>query len=145
MTTSPILRRTLSDRCFTTTLRLILHNRLQLRYVYALNLSILISAGKESNSDSPSTGEGRGKRPNLKSAAFHGTPSNCSYSRSPIEKWSGFRGSHLERCAQEGESPVPEVETPSRGCSSKESGCLKMQPQVRRWDSPKPEYKLGNR
>jgi hypothetical protein len=41
-----------------------------------LNLSILLSRGKERKIDSPSIGEKRGKSPNLKSLEF--IPKNCS-------------------------------------------------------------------
>lgn len=48
----------------------------QIRQDYPLNLSILISGGKETNKDSPSNGEWSGTSSNLKSALF-ATP-NCS-------------------------------------------------------------------
>lgn len=43
----------------------------QIRWEYPLNLSILISGGKETNKDSPSSGEWRGNSSNLKSPS-HG-------------------------------------------------------------------------
>ena len=48
----------------------------QIRQDYPLNLSILISGGKETNKDSPSNGEWSGTSSNLKSALL-ATP-NCS-------------------------------------------------------------------
>ena len=48
----------------------------QIRQDYPLNLSILISGGKETNKDSPSNGEWSGASSNLKSALL-ATP-NCS-------------------------------------------------------------------
>ena len=39
----------------------------QIKQDYPLNLSILLSGGRENNSDSLSSGERRGKSPNLKS------------------------------------------------------------------------------
>ena len=48
----------------------------QIRQDYPLNLSILISGGKETNKDSPSNGEWSGISSNLKSVLF--TTPNCS-------------------------------------------------------------------
>ena len=48
----------------------ILTLRPQIRWDYPLNLSISISGGKETNKDSPSNGECRGKSPNLDSGSF---------------------------------------------------------------------------
>ena len=42
----------------------------QIRQDYPLNLSISVSGGKETNKDSPSNGEWRGKSSNLKSERF---------------------------------------------------------------------------
>ena len=44
--------------------------RPEVRQDHPLNLSISISGGKETNQDSPSSGERTGKSPNLKSPAF---------------------------------------------------------------------------
>ena len=53
----------------------------QVRQEHPLNLSILLSGGKETNQDSPSSGERSGKSPTCKSGTL--SP-NCSLSkRSP--------------------------------------------------------------
>ena len=48
------------------------HYRPQIKWEYPLNLSILISGGKETNKDFLSNGEWRGKSSNLKSDAWEG-------------------------------------------------------------------------
>ena len=46
------------------------HDRPQIKWEYPLNLSILISGGKETNKDFLSNGEWRGKSSNLKSITW---------------------------------------------------------------------------
>ena len=48
----------------------LLYHQPQIRWEYPLNLSILISGGKETNKDSLSSGEWSGKSSNLKSPPF---------------------------------------------------------------------------
>ena len=51
----------------------------QIRQDYLLNLSILLSGGRETNKDSPSNGERRGNSSNLKSPLF--SMANCSFEK----------------------------------------------------------------
>ena len=67
---------------------------------YPLNLSILISGGKETNKDSLSNGEWSGKSSNLKSAAE--TRLNCSLEM----RFPSHEQSSLEEDIIEGENPV---------------------------------------
>ena len=85
----------------------------QIRRDHPLNLSILISGGRETNKDSPSNGERSGNSSSLKSLALHAR-----------ELWAG-RGSRaqtgavevdLERHVREGESPVCDTAGLGRYC-----------------------------
>jgi len=71
---------------------------------HPLNLSILISGGKETNRDALSNGEWSGQSSSLKSAFPRGA-SNCSF-RSADRAPTQAVGIRLERRAVEGESPV---------------------------------------
>jgi len=75
----------------------------EIKWEYALNLSILFSAGKESNRDPPSNGEWRGESSNLKSG--RGPRPRIVVLR--VAPWFGrFYASSLEQDATEGDSPV---------------------------------------
>ena len=61
----------------------------QIRQDYPLNLSILISGGKETNKDSPSNGEWSGISSNLKSPLL--ATANCSLEKRFQDGWSVLR------------------------------------------------------
>jgi len=83
----------------------------QVRQEHPLNLSILLSGGKETNQDSPSSGERSGKSPTCKS----GTCPRIVVYRSALR--SGPGPSSLERDVREGENPVdPGACCPTRRC-----------------------------
>jgi hypothetical protein len=75
--------------------------RPEIKWDYPLNLSILISGGKETNKDSLSNGEWSGKSSNLKSYLYGWS---CSFRKYNLnEQW---RVNPLERGIIEGDNPV---------------------------------------
>ena len=90
-----------------------------------LNLSILISGGKETNKDSPVTASEAGTAQiwNLRCSAT----ANCSFEKRFLG--GRLRLSCLEQHVIEGDNPVHGVAGRSR-CAFEESGCLGMQPKM---------------
>ena len=97
----------------------------QIRQEYPLNLSILISGGKETNKDSPSNGEWSGKSSNLKSHRF---PVRIVIWRVVFEGSSST--SPLEQGIIEGENPVFGSRSFLMWYDFKESVCLGMQTKM---------------
>lgn len=98
----------------------------QIRRDHPLNLSILISGGKETNKDSPSNGERSGNSSSLKSLAFYARelwPGEADELRLALSKWTWKGPSERVRapCA-----------TPLGWAAAVfgESGCSGMQPKV---------------
>ena len=98
----------------------------QIRRGHPLNLSISISGGRETNQDSPSNGERRGKSSSLKSPA-----------RGAGELWPGeaaVPGLALSKLTWKGTSErvrAPYATPPGRAATVfGESGCLGLQPKV---------------
>ena len=101
--------------------------RPQVRRDDPLNLSISVSGGKETNKDSPSSGERRGKSPSLNPRA-RGARGNCGVWKA------GYRQStasqrQVEATAGDGASPVGGGGA-RPGAVLPESGCLGMQPKA---------------
>ena len=97
----------------------------QIRQEYPLNLSISLSGGKETNKDSPSNGEWRGKSSNLKS---HWFPVRIVVSRCIFGIKLGI--SPLEQGIIEGDNPVFGLVFNPMWYTFNESGCLGMQPKM---------------
>jgi hypothetical protein len=103
----------------------LLFKRPQIKQGYPLNLSILISGGKESNSDFLSSGERRGRSSALKSEGVH--PFRIVAFRC-IVAVNNLDESSLEWDIKEGDNPVYHLvlSGASRLCSF-ESSCLGLQ------------------
>ena len=98
------------------------HHWPQIRQDYPLNLSILISGGKETNQDSPSNGEWSGKSSSLKSAWF---PCRIVVYGYIVRRAPGLNS--LEWDPWEGERPVRTGGFRLLSCCISESGCLGVQ------------------
>ena len=85
----------------------------QLRRDHPPNLSILISGGRETNWDSPSSGERSGKSSSMQSLAM--LPANCGHQRHLSSRLCCSKVD-LERYAREGDSPVLGVVGCDIGC-----------------------------
>ena len=98
----------------------------QIRRDHPLNLSILISGGKETNKDSPSNGERSGNSSSLKSPAFHAGelwPGEAAVPGLVLSKltWKGTPERVRAPCVT-----LPVWDATVFG----ESGCLGLQPKV---------------
>lgn len=93
----------------------------QIKWDYPLNLSILISGGRETNKDFHSNGEWSGNSPNLKSIAIL----NCSFRK--YDQLLYIDENLLEKGIIEGENPVNRLYIMITCLYFSESGCLGMQ------------------
>src|ERR1700737_4440982 len=80
--------------------------RPQVERQYPLNLSILISGGKETNRDSLSSGERSGKSPSSESGRASSFVPRIVVSWQGIAEATALGKSPLEKGAREGDSPV---------------------------------------
>ena len=108
------------------------HTRPQVERQHPLNLSILLSGGKETNRDSLSSGERSGKSPSSESGRASRLAPRIVVSRQGIAGDGRPGKSPLEKGAREGDSPVrwsgPAGADRAQLLLSPESGCLGMQP-----------------
>ena len=98
----------------------------QIRQDYPLNLSILLSGGKETNKDSLSNGEWTGKSSNSKSSLP--ATANCSLEKcSPLEP---TLSKLLGKARRRGWQPLMWHRLLGTRSTFRESGCLGLQPKV---------------